>query len=120
MAGGNESAASDDSRDWYAAADAFLLAGGLSETSLTGQLYRDNGVQRAKESHWAASNRRKTMGSSTARLLGVEGRRLSSCACAWPKKIPSVVPERLTGQLHSGVCLKARTSAERAGSHCMS
>ncbi|PTB36388.1 hypothetical protein M441DRAFT_277695 [Trichoderma asperellum CBS 433.97] len=53
------------------------------------------------------------MGSSTARLLAVEG---LAPVFAWPTKIPSVVPERLTGQLHGGVCLEAKTSAGRVGS----
>lgn len=68
--------------------------------------------RRRPESHWAAS--KETMGSSTARLLGVEG--LAPARLLGQRKIPSVVPERLTGQLRSGVCLEAETSAERAGS----
>lgn len=99
--------------NWYAAADAFFLAGGLSETSLTGQLYRDNGIERAKEACVKLGSIKGDNGLINPRLLGVEG---LAPAFAWPREIPSVVPERLTGQLHGGVCLEAKTSAERVGS----
>jgi hypothetical protein len=76
----SEAGGSDDTRDWYAAADAFFGVSGLSETSLTGQLYRDNGIERAKKACVALGGiKRQTVDWSTARLLGVDGLS-SSCA----------------------------------------